>query len=165
MFRASPLAGLRGHLNRPFSRTTSMQYDNQDIESAVHYDGGKPPRGLASRIIKTIHAEQQLALSRRRAAYFSIALAGSVTALVISFMALCGAVLSSELPRLLSLLFSDPQAVTADWQDFSLFFFESLPVLSLVAFLVASFCLLESLRRSARYFSAIFSSSRLVKHN
>src|SRR5258708_5328685 len=105
----------------------------------------KPPKGLLGRVLCRIQAEKKLAISRRRTTYFSVALGASVAAFFTASFALQGALFHSEMLHAFSLVFSDPAAVLADWQDFSLFLLEALPVGYLVLFLAALFALLESL--------------------
>ncbi len=141
------------------------QREHNDEFSADHLPTVRLPRRLFERIMNRIGIERKLAASRRKTTYFSLAFVGSIAALSVMFLALRGAVIASELPQALSLIFSDPQTVAQNWQDFSLFFLESLPVLYLAAFLVALFALLESLKYSVKYLEDLFTFSKLVKNN
>ncbi|HUZ92413.1 MAG TPA: hypothetical protein VNG29_00240 [Candidatus Paceibacterota bacterium] len=97
-----------------------------------------------------IKTEKQLAAAWRRAVYLSIALGASAAAFTSAIIVLQGALFGSELVRVLSLVFSDPATILVDWQDFSMFFLESLPVMSIVLFLAALFALLASLKYMAK---------------
>jgi len=124
-----------------------MEQEEQNIDYAKPV---RPPRALFSRVMSRIKTEKQLAAAWRRAVYLSIALGASAAAFTSAIIVLQGALFGSELVRVLSLVFSDPATILVDWQDFSMFFLESLPVMSIVLFLAALFALLASLKYMAK---------------
>jgi hypothetical protein len=125
----------------------------------------KPPALLFERIMKRIGVEKKIAASKRKAAYFTIALACSAAALFAAFFSLEGALIQSEILKLLSVIAMDPGTAAANWQNFGLFFLESFPVAYAAIFLFALFILLESLTYIARNTSELFSLARSVKQN
>lgn len=130
-----------------------------DKEAAV------PPSYLCKRIIDHIRIEKKLVAARKRAVYFSFALAGSTVAFLFAFFTFGGALIRSELFKLVSLLLSDPAAIATNWADFGSFFLESLPLAYLIIFLSAVFALLWSLRYAAKYASETFALSKAAKNN
>lgn len=122
-----------------------------------------PPAYLFNRVVNRINTEKEITSSKRKAAYFSIALAGSVTLFGVALLALEGSLIESEILKLLSVFVSDPGASLANWQNFSIFFLESFPVVHLALFFAALFAVLQSLKYFAKYTSNIFSLSRPFK--
>lgn len=122
-----------------------------------------PPAYFFNRVINRINTEKELVASKRKAAYFSIALAGSATLFSVTLLSLGGSLIESEVLKLLSVFVSDPGASLANWQDSGLFFLESLPVAHLALFLVALLAVLQSLKYVAKYTSNIFSLSKPLK--
>ncbi len=122
-----------------------------------------PPAYLYGRITNRIRAEKKLAAARKKAAYFFFALAGSAVAFFVTFVALEGALVQSEIFRILSLIVSDPRTVAADWANFSSFFLESLPIVYLALFLASIFVLLESLKYASKYANETFSLLKVAK--
>ena len=122
-----------------------------------------PPTYLFNRVIKRINTERELATTRRKAAYFSIALTGSIALFSIALFSLEGSLIESEILKLLSVFVSDPGASLVNWQDSSLFFLESLPVAHLVMFFATLLAVLQSLKYVAKYISNIFSLSKPLK--
>ena len=124
-----------------------------------------PPAYLFGRIMKRIGIERKLALSKKRAAYFSFAFAGSLAAFFATLLTLSGALIQSELAKFFSVIFSDPMVAAANWQDFGLFFLESLPVTYLVIFLAALFALLQSVKYAAKNFADVRALLKVAKQN
>lgn len=91
-----------------------------------------------------IHREQRILVIKRRIAVFSIVLIGSIIAFFPVFNMLKSAFVESGFMQFLSLLFSDFEVVLSYWQSFALSLLESLPVLSLMAFLAVVLGFLES---------------------
>ena len=106
---------------------------------------------LLSRIMDRMRFEKKITSVRRRFFYFSAAFCGSVAVFLGACLALQNALVQSELFQILSLLFSNPGAIIANWQDFGLFVLESLPTLSFAGFLLAAVLLIASARFVVRY--------------
>lgn len=123
----------------------------------------KPPKRLFKRIIARLNLEKKLASSRRRTLYFILALVGSLAAFLVACAALQNVLVQSELLKILSLAFSDPKTILANWQDFGLLVLESLPVISLAIFFIALFAFLESLKYAVKYLAQALSWSKKIK--
>ncbi len=123
----------------------------------------KPPKQLFERIITRLKMEKKLAVSRRRMLYFVFILAGTFAGFIVTCAALQNILVQSELLKILSLVFSDPKVVLANWQDFGLFVLESLPAISLAIFFVALFVLLGSLKYAVKYLAQMLSWSKKIK--
>lgn len=110
------------------------------------------PRTPSSRLRQQIlaHITED---ERRRARKYVFISAGailvSVAAIGMSLQNLAQALYQSGAYSYLSLLFSDTDAVVRNWQAFSLSFLESLPVIGILACLIALFVLLVSIRTLA----------------
>ena len=122
-----------------------------------------PPAYLLGKIVARISTEKEIAAAKRKAAYFSLALTGSVAVFSAALFSLWGSLIESEIIKLFSVFVSDPGASFANWQDSALFLLESLPVAHLAIFLVALLAVLHSLKYLAKYTSNAFSLSRSVK--
>ncbi len=136
--------------------------ENESFEEAKSV---VPPAYLFGRIMSRIGIEKKLTASRKKTAYFSFALAVSIAAFMGALFALKGALIESEVSKLISVIVSDPGTAAADWQDFVFFLLESLPVAYIAMFLGSLFALLESLKYMAKYAGDTFSFSKLTRHN
>jgi hypothetical protein len=141
-----------------------MERRREDSSIADGAETATPPVYLYGRIINRIRMEKKYRAARKRAAYFSFAFLASIIASLTTFFILEGALVQSEVFKLLSLIFSDPVTTAANWQDFGSFFLESLPVVYLAIFFASVFAFLESLRYAAKYMNETFSLSKLVKN-
>ncbi len=112
---------------------------------------------LLMRITDRIRSEEKLSALRRRAIFSSCAFGISVLTFIGSCFLLQSVLVRSELLRVLSLVFSDPQAILANWRDFGLFILESMPAVSLAGMLMAFLLLLISARYAVRYLSKMLS--------
>ncbi len=108
-----------------------------------------------------VRVEKKITSVRRRVFYFSAAFCGSVAVFLGACLALQNALVQSELFQILSLVFSNPGAIIANWQVFGLFVLESLPTLSFVGFLLAVILLVASARFAVRYATELV---KLAKH-
>lgn len=113
------------------------------------------PVGLFEKIIKRIHREKRLR-TVRRLAVFSVALVGSIAVIMPAFQAMRTAFSESGFAAFFSLIFSDSAAMLVHWQSFGLALLESLPAMSIIAFLAVIFVLLESLKFLTRDLKAVF---------
>ncbi len=123
----------------------------------------EPPKRLFHRILSRLNLEKKLETSRERTLYFTFALIFSLAAFLLVCVALQNVLVQSELLRILSLLFSDPKAVLANWRDFSLLVLESLPAVSLAIFFAATLLFLGSLKYVAKYLAQMLSWSERIK--
>ena len=104
----------------------------------------EPPQALLGKIMLRLEQEKKLVIIKRRVAFFSAGLIFSVLALIPAFKMVWDGVASSGFTQFLSLLFTDSGVVMAYWQSFGLTLLESLPVFSIIIFLVIIFTLLDS---------------------
>jgi len=106
----------------------------------------EPADGLFDKILQRIRKEQRLSIFRRQLALFSIGVVGSSVALIPAFQMVQSELVASGFVEFFSLLFSDLGLVMAHWQNFVFALLESLPVMSIVAFLAVIFIFIESLK-------------------
>lgn len=97
----------------------------------------EPPKGLEKRIMTRINAER-MRLARVRAWIFGSTSAVSFGFSLWAVIYLVNSVKETGFWQYFSLLFSDKGAVLAYWRELSLSLIESLPILSLIIFLVAA---------------------------
>ena len=101
----------------------------------THRTPPKPPEGLFAHIMERIREEERFLSFKKRFILFSAVLLASVGAFVPVILAFKTTFAQSGFPQFLSLIFSDFGLVIANWQDFSLALLESLPAMSVIAFL------------------------------
>lgn len=130
----------------------------------THFEFPEPPAGLFDRIMSRIREEQRLISLKRRVALFSIALAGSLVASVFAFGAVRAEFYQSGSAQFLSLVFSDSNILFVSWNDFALSILESLPALSIAAFLATAFVFLGSLRLLARNVAAVWAPRQVINN-
>jgi len=109
-----------------------------------------------------LDSEKKLGSSKKKVVYFTLALFVSFAAFLAVGAALQSVLVQSELLRILSLVFSDPKDILANWQDFSFLILESLPAVSLAIFFVAFFIFLGSLKYVSKYLAQMLSWSRRI---
>lgn len=103
------------------------------------------PKGLREAVLRRI-GEAELLRSRRRAWAFGVANILSAVALVPAFAWLWRDAVNSGFAQSLSLVWSDASSLSAYWRDFAALLVETLPYVSLIAALAASFAFLATLR-------------------
>lgn len=121
-----------------------MTQDYQKLFSYV--DTQEPSQELLGKIMSRIEGERKMATIKRKIIAFSVALAGSILALAPAFKMVWDGISSSGFVQFLSLLFTDSEIVLAYWQSFVMTLLESLPMFSIILFLVIVFTLLGSAR-------------------
>lgn len=131
-------------------------------QSFNRIDSVKPPKRLLGRIMSRLDSEKKLGSSKKKVVYFTLALFVSFAAFLAVGAALQSVLVQSELLRILSLVFSDPKDILANWQDFSFLILESLPAVSLAIFFVAFFIFLGSLKYVSKYLAQMLSWSRRI---
>ena len=122
-----------------------------------------PPPYLFHRIFERINREKELGVAKRKAAYFSIALTGSVALFSAAIFSLWGSLIESEILKLVSVFVSDPGSSFMSWQESTLFLLESLPVVHLIVFLVTFLAALQSLKYVVKYTNNIFLLSKPLR--
>lgn len=118
----------------------------------------KPSTELRKSIISSIGREE----CRRARAYLAVSTVtflASIAGLVFSTKFLFQAFYSSEFYNYFSLIFSDPDTILGIWQNIAISLVESLPVIAVIALLVAVWSLLASIRVMARNFKYALSPS------
>lgn len=106
----------------------------------------KPPEGLFNKIMARIREEERLISVRRRLFAFSVSAAISAGAFIPATSVFKFEFAQSDLAQFMPLLWSDWGIVMGNWRDFSLAILESLPAISISAFLLALFVFLWSLK-------------------
>lgn len=94
-----------------------------------------PPRSLFSRIIKRLGLEKQLRVVKRHLGFSTVILAFFIILSVFTVIGLKHELAESNFGPLISLVFSDPDAVLKYWHSFILSFFESAPTIAIFTFL------------------------------
>ena len=97
----------------------------------------EPSSGLFDRIILAIKREQELQHSRRLLFVFLSLLLISLIATPLSGMVLVGQIENSGISYFISTAINDLEMFFAFWQDFGLAILESLPIVSIITFLLS----------------------------
>ena len=105
----------------------------------------EPPKELLGKIMQRIHREQRIA-AIAKLVVFSVMLAGSLIVFLPVYRAMISEFTKSGFTQFFSLLFSDSSAMLAYWQSFVSALLETLPVLSIAAFLGILLVFLQSLK-------------------
>jgi hypothetical protein len=121
-----------------------MPQDYQKLFSYISTQ--EPSQELLGKIMSRIEGERKMVAIKRKIIVFSVGLAGSILALVPAFKMVWDGISSSGFAQFLSLLFTDSEVVMAYWQSFAMTLLESLPMFSIILFLVIVFTLLGSAR-------------------
>jgi ABC-type phosphate/phosphonate transport system permease subunit len=116
----------------------------------------EPPKELLGKIMQRIRKEQRIAAATKLIV-FSVMLAGSAIAFLPVYQAMLTGFAESGFTQFFSLLFSDSSAMLAYWQSFVPALLETLPVLSITAFLAILLVFLQSLRSVSRNIKIISS--------
>lgn len=124
----------------------------------------EPPEEIFDKIMHRIHRQERFLALRRRIIVFSLGLVGSLAAFIPAFSLMQQSLAESGFTQFSSLIFSDFGIVLTYWQNFALTLLESLPVLSIVAFLATIFIFLESLKFLVRDTKAIFATSETINN-
>lgn len=104
-----------------------------------------PHKGLLKRVLQCINKKQRLFIIRRVIA-FSLALVISLLAFFPAFRMLSQNIFDSGFIYFASLIFSDFSIVIIHWKIFTLTLLETLPIISLILFLIVLFLFLESVK-------------------
>ncbi len=97
----------------------------------------EPPAGLFDRIILAIKREQELRQTKKLLFGFLSLLLISLIATPVSGIMFVNQIIGSEISYFISTAISDPGTFFTLWQDFSLAILESLPIVSMVIFLLS----------------------------
>jgi len=122
------------------------------------------PEELFGKIMERIHRQERLAALRKRLIIFSIGLIASLAAFIPALRLMQQSLAESGFAQFFSLIFSDFGIVLTYWQNFALTLLESLPVLSVAAFLATIFIFLESLKFLVRDTKAIFATLETINN-
>lgn len=136
-------------------------HQNVPLFRIYRMEGSKPSSHLRSAIVTSIR-EMERRRARTYVAVASIVLFSSGIGLIFSVDFLLRAFYQSEFYSYVSLIFSDPDILLNYWQYIVLSLAESLPVLAIIASLVAALTLLASIRVLARNIRAAFAPSPAV---
>lgn len=128
----------------------------------THLTSPEPPTGLLDRIIARIHKEEQLMSIKKRLFLFSTTILVSAITFVPAISAFKEEFAQSGFLQFVSLLFSDFWLVIADWQNFGLAILESLPAMSITAFLFTALVFLWSLKHFASAIKVVFNQPQLT---
>jgi hypothetical protein len=105
-----------------------------------------PSADLFVKIMNRIDVERRRISIRRRFTIFSVGLIGSLIALTPVFKMMQKGFVESGFTKFFSLIFSDSAAILSYWHEFILILLESLPVVSILAFLAIILVFLGSLK-------------------
>jgi hypothetical protein len=111
-----------------------------------HLELHEPPAGLFDKIMARIREEERLISIKKRLFFFSTSALASASTFVITLNVFQKEFTQSGFWQFVSLLFSDLNLVMANWEDFWLAIFESLPVMSITASLLTALIFLWSLK-------------------
>ena len=124
---------------------------HKDSEQFVKdMDEPKAPKYLLENIMRRIHMEKHISILKRRIAVFSLCFAAVAIVSVPVFRMIEKDFADSGFFEFLSLIFPHFSIVAAYWQSYLFALFESLPVMSVVAFLACILVLLGSLKLIVR---------------
>ena len=123
----------------------------------------EPPAGLLDKILARIRYEERFASLKKRVAFWSLAVVGSLVAAVPAVRLLGAELAESGLPQTLYLLFSDTAAVIAYFGDFALSVVESLPVMGIAMVLSITLILLVALKMLARDITIVASRAKSLR--
>ena len=115
----------------------------------------EPHSGLFGAIMQRIDAESVRA-AKRRFVIFSVGCIGSLIGVVPAFIIMRTNMMQSGFAEFFPLLFSDTGSLTEYWQNFLFMLLESLPAVSIAAFLATVFVFLGSLRFLTRDIKYIY---------
>jgi len=118
------------------------------------------PAGLFDRVMTRIYKEQRLLSLKRRLVIFAVVLMSSLVGFGFALQAAKTAILESGFAEFASLIFTDATALTNYWQNFGLTLLEALPVMSIVACLVAILVFLEALKFFVRDAKTFLNSNK-----
>lgn len=119
-----------------------------------------PQESLGERIIEGVRLEKRRS-AIWRLAQSAVGLSLSIAFLFFAWSFFGQSFIQSEFWRLLSLIFSDAQIVLTYWKDFSFSLLESLPVMSIGAFLSSGFLIYFFSLETLNIFRAMEKQPRL----
>lgn len=147
----------------PFAYISSMS--DKDIDRVIARTASvSAPAGLSERIIIFLERKMK-AQARMRAVLYCLVSAVSGAGLFVAGGAALAGLRSGGTGELVSLVFSDFQAVAANWNYFMLSLFESLPILPLVLALIAAGVLFAMVTLAVADFRKAGSIKRALLNN
>jgi hypothetical protein len=130
----------------------------------IHLEPPEPPAELLGRIMARIHEEERLKSIKKRLFLFSTTVLVSAIAFIPATNAFWDGFAQSGFLQFISLLFSDFGLIIDDWQNFGLAILESLPVMSITAFLFTAFISLWSLKHLVQAIKVVFNQPQLKNY-
>ena len=121
----------------------------------------EPTEELLRKVMCRIEREEK-ALVIRRIVLFSFTLIISIFGFLPAFQALSANLSNSGFIHFFSLMFSDFSTVSLYWRNFIMILLETLPAISITAFLIVLLVFLQSLRLLLRNIKIIRQSNRLI---
>lgn len=106
----------------------------------------EPPEDLLEKVLNQIQKEAKILELKRRVFIFSLSTLFSAIAFVPIFQMMQKEFAQSGFLQFFSLLFSDFEIITVNWQNFIFSLLETLPLTSLITFLFIILVFLESLK-------------------
>jgi hypothetical protein len=119
-----------------------------------------PPENLFNKIISRINEEER-SISKRKTLFFSVIVLLSLFLFVPIFNNLKSEILKSGIYEFILVIFMDLNLTIIYWQDFSLAFFERIPMMALIVFLFNISIFLWSTKNLVKTIS-IFNRSTLI---
>lgn len=113
------------------------------------------PAGLLNRIMVNIN-KKKLAAMRLRFVLFAVGFVCSLAAVIVSFKYVVSGFSESGFADFFDLLFSDSGSVMNYWQSYVYTLLETLPAVSIAAFLAAVFASLETVKFLVRDIKSVF---------
>ncbi|MDD2678164.1 MAG: hypothetical protein WC042_00605 [Candidatus Paceibacterota bacterium] len=110
----------------------------------------EPPEDLLAKIMKRIKEKQRKLALEKVLIVFSLGTVASTGGFIYALKAIRINFYESGFLHFLSLAFSDSEIVLLYWENFVLSLLESLPVMSLILFLVSLFVLMEIMKFLAK---------------
>ncbi len=109
------------------------------------------PQNMHGRIMAKIMGEQ-IKIAKRKLAFFVFGSLASLGLFVASVAYAVEQFAQSDFPHYVSLIYSDTSLLTLYWKDLAYSFTESIPLVSIVLFLLAAFVLALVLRKTMQNF-------------
>lgn len=123
------------------------------------------PQGLLNKVVSRLEQERRLRSLRQRLVFVMFSFAALLTIVWPVWHNFWLDWQNAGLVDYLSLLMSDAKIVLANWQNFSLGFLESFPVVSTMAVLSVLLAMLVALRLTCKYSQEFLAISHWSKQN
>jgi len=124
----------------------------------------KPPKRLFRVIIKRLKIEKNLKLFKEKFSVFSALLAISIILVAAAILLFNYDLKDSESVSLISLLFLNTRIIIAHFQYFAMAVLESMPIMSIIIFIVSITLVMIFLRFLVQYYDRILTLHKLIKN-